>query len=285
MAAADPHTAVKRELLVRYLDFWMPAALAAGRASYLDRSGYGAQAALRVVAEFADLLAGRELSMLVAGEPLPDPGLAGLRLSGFPDDPAEVVRAGGRTPVLAYLDSLAGPAQLDGAAELPAALGGCYDGELLRVTAPQPGDPRQELYAAGFGYVVAAELVDEAGAAQLLCFATSTTRSLERFKEELWAVDEFAGVRYRDPAEPDAVPLDISIEPHPGPLRRALLGRLAAAGEPQTVNELREFALTRTLYRPADVPRALSPLLARGALARDPERGRLTGTTLLRLAG
>lgn len=283
--AADPHTAVKQELLVRYLDFWVPSALPAGRATYLDQSGYGAAAALRVVTEFADLLTGRELTMLVAGAPPADPGLAGLRLAVFPDDPAAAVRAAGRAPVLAYLDSLAGPAQLAGAAELPAALAAAHDGELLRVTAPQPGDPREELYAAGFGYAVAAELVDQAGAAQLLCFATSTTRSLERFKDELWAVDEFAGVRYRDPVEPDAVPLDISIEPYPGPLRRALLARLAAAGEPQTVNQLREFALTRTLYRPADVPRALSPLLARGALAREPERGRLTGATLLRLAG
>jgi hypothetical protein len=49
------------------------------------------------------------------------------------------------------------------------------------------------------------------------------------------------------------------------------------------VNALREFALTRTLYRPVDVGRALSALLARGALAREPERGRLTGTTLVRL--
>jgi hypothetical protein len=275
--AADPHGAVKQELLVRYLDFWVPAALHARKAAtYLDRSESGPAAVLRVVAEFSDLLAGRQLTMLVAGELPDDPALPGLRLAPAPDDLAAAVRAGGRTPVFAHLDGDLTP-------ELAQALGGVHDGELLLVTGPVAGDPRAPLQAAGFRYVVAVELVAEAGAAQLLRFATSSSKSLERFKDELWAVDQYAGVRYRDPAEPDAVPQEISYEPHPGPLRRALLAHLSA-GEPQTVNELRHFALTRTLYRPEDVLRALSPLLARGALARDPQRGRLTGTTLVRIA-
>jgi hypothetical protein len=275
--AADSHTAVRQELLVRYLDFWVPAALHARKAAtYLDRSGDGPAAVLPVVAEFADLLAGRELSILVAGELPPDPAVPGLRLAPAPDDLAAAVRAAGRTPVFAHLDGEPG-------VDLAEALGGAHDGELLLVTGPVTGDARAPLQAAGFRYVVAVELVDEADHARLLRFATSSAKSLERFKDELWAVDQYAGVRYRDPAEPDAVPLEISYEPHPGPLRRALLAHLSA-GEPRTVNELRQFALTRTLYRPEDVPRALSPLLARGALARDPERGRLTGTTLVRLS-
>lgn len=275
--SADPCTAVKQELLVRYLDFWVPAALHARKvATYLDRSAFGPAAVLPVLAEFSDLLAGRELRMLVAGEPPADPGIDGLRLATAPEDLAAVVSKGRRTPVFAHLDG-------EIPAELAEALGAAHDGELLVVTPASAGDPRAPLRAAGFGFVVAVELVDEDGTAQLLRFATSSSRSLERFKDELWAVDQYAGVRYRDPAEPDAVPLEISYEPHPGPLRRALLARLAA-GEPHTVNQLREFALTSTLYRPADVGRALSTLLARGALAREPERGRLTGTTLVRLA-
>lgn len=275
--AADPHTAVRQELLVRYLDFWVPAALHARKAAtYLDQSEAGPAAVLPVVAEFADLLAGRELTILVAGELPADPQVPGLRLAPAPEHPAAAVRAGGRTPVFAHLDG-------EPPADLAGALGGAHDGELLVVTGPAAGDPRASLQAAGFRYVVAVELVDEAGRSQLLRFATSAGKSLERFKDELWAVDRYAGVRYRDPAEPDAVPLEISYEPHPGPLRRALLAHLSA-GPARTVNELRQFALTSTLYRPADVPRALSPLLARGALAREPERGRLTGTTLVRLS-
>jgi hypothetical protein len=273
-----PHTAVKQELLVRYLDYWVPAALHSSRAAtYLDRSGYGPEAAVRVIAEFADLLAGRELTILIEGEVPADPGVAGLRLAAVPDDPAAAVRATGRAPVFAYLDGAVPD-------ELLAAVGGARDGEALLVTGPATGDPRAALYAAGFGYVAAVELVDDAGTAQLLRFATSATRSLERFKDALWAVDEYAGIRYRDPTEPDAIPLDISYEPHPGPLRRAVLAHLAA-GEGQTVTQLREFALARTLYRSADINRALAPLLARGALVREPERGRITGATLVRLAG
>lgn len=275
---SDPHTAVKQELLVRYLDFWVPAALhSAKAATYLDRSGYGPAAAVRVIAEFADLLAGRELTILAGGELPPDPGVPGLRVAAAPDDPAAAVRSAGRRAVFAHVDR-AGP---DG---LLAAVGGARDGELLLVTDPVPGDPRRELREAGFGYVAAVELVDSDGRAELLRFATSHARSLERFKDELWAVDQYAGIGYRDPSEPDAVPLEISYEPHPGPLRRAILSQLAG-GDGQTVTELRDFALTRTLYRPEDVNRALVPLLSRGALVREPDRGRLTGGTRVRLAG
>jgi hypothetical protein len=279
--APGPHTAVKQELLVRYLDFWVPAALHASRAAtYLDRSGFGAEAALPVVVEFDDLLAGRQLTVFVTGDALAElaiPATAGLRVAEAPDDIAAAVRATGRAPVLAHLE-------FPESQEVYEALGAAHDGELLLVTEPVTGDAREPLFAAGFRFVVAVELVSADGKAELLRFATSASRSLERFKDELWAVDRYAGVRYRDPAEPDAVPLEISYEPHTGPLRRALLARLAE-GEPQTVNDLREYALRRTLYRPADVNRALTPLLARGALAREPERGRLTGATLVRLAG
>lgn len=263
---------------MRYLDFWVPAALHSSRAAtYLDRSGYGPAAALPVIGEFADLLAGRELSILVDGELPADPGVAGLRIAPAPADLPELVGSLGRTPILAHLEgALPEP--------LLAALGRAHDGELLQVTPPGLADPRTALQAAGFGYAVVVELVDTAGTAQLLRFATSAGRSLERFKDELWAVDQYAGIRYRDPAEPDTEPVEISYEPHPGPLRRTLLARLAAAG-PQTVTELRELALTRTLFRPADVPRALAPLLSRGEVAREPERGRLTGTTQISLAG
>lgn len=281
--AADPYTVVKQELLVRYLGFWAPTALhSARRATYLDRSRYGPAAAVRVFAEFADLLAGRELVTLVDGAPPADPGVEGLRLAPLP---ADLLGAVGRGPVLALVDGAPLPD------ELAAALGhAARGGELLLVTGPEAGGAgpgggagsRVALHAAGFAHVLAVELVDRAGSAQLLRFATSAVRSLERFKDELWAVDEFAGIRYRDPGLPDAEPLDISYEPHLGPLRRTLVDHLAAGGA-RTVTELRGYALIRTLYRPADVPRALASLLAKGELVREPDRGRLTGSTVVRL--
>jgi hypothetical protein len=187
------------------------------------------------------------------------------------------------TPVFAYLDlDLAGAGP---PADLLAALGGARAGETLVALDPraEPEEFRRSLLAAGFRYAVVVELVDGAGAAQRLYFATSAVRSLERFKDALWAVDEYAGVQYRDPRA-DHPPLDITLEPHVGPLRRALLARLSADGGGGTVARLREYALSDTLYRPADVNRALHPLLAAGQVTRDPQRGRLTPQTLISLA-
>ena len=77
--------------------------------------------------------------------------------------------------------------------------------------------------------------------------------------------------------------LDISLEAHLGPLKRALLARVRGNG-PCQVADLREFTRTGTIYRAADATRALTALLSAGALAREPERGRLAADTLVRLA-
>jgi hypothetical protein len=116
--------------------------------------------------------------------------------------------------------------------------------------------------------------------ARLVTFGTTLGKSLEAFKNALWAVDEYAGVRYRDPRDPEGHLLDISLSPHPGPLRRELLAHLAAEGE-CSVTELRRFTLTNTVYRAADTVRVLNALLAAGAVSRSPERGRLGGDVLI----
>jgi hypothetical protein len=288
-----PLATVKQELLARYLYAWTPAALHhARKVTYVDGCPRdpAVLAAVQLFAEFADVLAAHPLTVLLAGAP-PD-GLAGAPPDGLADLPEGLtVRAAGAdllghlgstrafaTPLFAYLDS--GP-ELP-AADLLAAVGGARAGETL-VALDQQADPeqfRRSLLAAGFRYAVVVELVEDAGAAERMFFATSAVRSLERFKDALWAVDEYAGVRYRDPRS-DHPPLDISLEPHVGPLRRALVARLAnGAG---TVAGLREYALSDTLYRPADVNRALQPLLAAGQVTREPARGRLTPETVIAL--
>ncbi|MBX6354264.1 MAG: hypothetical protein IRZ05_00240 [Micromonosporaceae bacterium] len=286
---------MKQELLVRYLYAWAPAALHHARqVTYLD--GYpspsSVAAATGVFSELADVLAGHQLTMVLpdgvpAGPPgeLPD-GLA-VRAAGDLLADLRATRAL-RGPVLAFLDAGGrAPAQ-----DLLAALGGARAAEILLVRDPN-GDPaglRASLLAAGFRFAVVVELVANAGGAQQVFFATSAMRSLERFKDALWAVDEYAGVRYRDPRDGQHPPLDISLEPHVGPLRRALVAYLAtdrAARSPDargaTVAQLREYALSDTLYRPADVNRALQPLLAAGQVIREPERGRLTPQTVISL--
>src|SRR5439155_4047718 len=104
-------------------------------------------------------------------------------------------------------------------------------GHEVVVTAPEPGeDYRAQLRAAGLGCVVAVELVAEDGSADLLVFATGDSKHLATFKNELWSVDEFAGIRYRDPRDAEGILVDISLTPQLLPLRRALHAELARRG-------------------------------------------------------
>ncbi|MCW3839111.1 hypothetical protein ONA70_03245 [Micromonospora yasonensis] len=288
---------VLRELLVRQLDHWLPGALHRSRRAtlalaYAGDDTAGAEAALRVVAEFADRLRGRRLTVLVLAEGGADlPARLGAAEAGLPADVAVHVVPGhpDRLPVALKAAGAAGApllAVVDGGAPDPALLAAVATGrpaELLLVTAP--GRPvRQALAAAGFPLVTEVELVPaEGGAARLLAYASGSDRSLEAVKDALWAVDEYAGVRYRDPADPAGRLLDISLAPDPGPLRRELLAELARSG-PRTVTELRRFTATSTVYRAADANRALTSLLASGAVTRDPEHGRLGGDAVISTA-
>jgi hypothetical protein len=87
-------------------------------------------------------------------------------------------------------------------------------------------------------------------------------------------------VRYRDPADPGRHLLDISLTPNVGPLRTLLLDRLRVRGA-STVAELRQYTRARTVYRPADATRALSMLVTARSVQRQPDRGRMTGDTVI----
>ncbi|MBC8994238.1 hypothetical protein [Micromonospora chalcea] len=289
--------AVLRELLVRQLDHWLPAALHRARRAtlalaYAGGDATGAEEALRVVAEFADRLRGRRLTVLVVADDGTDLATRlGAAEAALPADVAVHLVPGGpdRLPVALKAAGAAGAPLLtvaDGADPDPALLAAAASGrpaELLLVTVPGRS-LRPALSAAGFPLATEVELVpDGDGPARLLGYATGSDKGLETVKEALWAVDEYAGVRYRDPADPQGRLLDISLEPEPGPLRRELLAELARSG-PRTVTELRRFATTATVYRAADANRALASLLASGAATRDPEHGRLGGDVLISAA-
>lgn len=346
-AAQPAHAAVKRELLVRYLDSWAPVALQRARVTTYaercpDNGGSAADrlaadedgtavAALRVFGEFPELLARHRLTVLVTGvagdrvsalssrldevlaelgrpaglghQVTSDPLVVVLRSAGALSGPVFVyvdavgatppafdelvtLGAGRRTELLLAVDTAAAPALAGGdspadqaawptghpIAEGPPRAAG---GELAR-----PVDRvRAALGQAGFQYLACVELVDTAGTGQLLIFGTGSAKHLTVFKEAMWAVDEYAGVRYRDPGDPDRALLDISLRPPVGPLKRELLRRVGQG--PCTVAQLRDFALTETVYRAADVLPALTSLLGAGALTRDPLRGRLTAETVI----
>jgi hypothetical protein len=293
---------VVRELLVRYLDVWTPTALHARRAAFAAAGPAGAElaeAALSVFVEFSDRMRGRQLALIVVAPDVDDlarrltaaqaelgtpPELSVHPVAGDPADRlAPALRAAGaaKAPLMALVDTPQPPP----AAVTAAVLAG-RPAELLLLTAAGswPGC-RAALREAGFPLTAGVELVDTVGsAARLLAFATSHDKSLEAFKNAMWAVDEYAGVRFRDPADPDGHLLDISLKPHPGPLRRALLTHLAATGG-CTVTELRRYTLTDTVYRSADTTSALTPMLTAGAVTRSPTAGRLSGDVRIAVAG
>ncbi|AEV87665.1 hypothetical protein ACWT_6653 [Actinoplanes sp. SE50] len=289
-------TTVKRELLVRHLEAWAAAAVHRGRRAiyvhgYADvDGGASAEAAVRVLADLPDLARGRELSMVAVGDDMTTitPRLgevqqqagAGAGLSVLPiAATVEVaVRAAGakNVPTLGYLD--AGAASEPPAVPTVACLAAGKPAEVLLVL--PPGASADPYRTAGFPLLTAAELATGEEPGQVVVFATGSGKSLEQFKEALWAVDEFAGVRLRDPADPERHLIDISLQPHPGPLRReilAYLGRVGAA----TVSDLRTFALTGTVYRAADANRVLHLMIDAGVVAREPAHGRLGGDVLI----
>ncbi|MGH3655026.1 MAG: hypothetical protein ACRDUA_00050 [Micromonosporaceae bacterium] len=294
-ARPDPHTAVKQELLVRYLDTWTPTVLRSHRrATYLELSRDGSvAAALRVFGEFADRIAGHQLDVVVLGGPTESLAMvwnelgepAGLTLRTVAD-PGGLEVSG---PLLVHLD-LVGESPLDEvtAWQLVVRIAAGAPNEVL-ATVPSVDltgveQHRARFADAGLRHVAHVELTDDDGRTQLLLFATGTERHLVAFKEALWAADEYAGIRYRDPRDSEHALIDISLTPQLVPLRRCLLAELGRAGE-TSVATLQRFTLTDTIYRPADAVRVLTSMASAGAITRDPEKGRLTPRTVVRPVG
>ncbi|HWC80399.1 MAG TPA: hypothetical protein VG756_10590 [Pseudonocardiaceae bacterium] len=287
----DPHTAVTRELLVRYLDAWTPTVLRAHRrATYIEaaRADF-AVAALRVFGEFTDRLAGHHLDVVIL-RAITDPSAAALaELGDLPDvslrsvpDPADLSVTG---PMLAHIGVVDGSAMDESAVwGLVGSLAPGKARELL-LTLPaapveQVRDYRTRLRAAGLACAVAVELADDRGHGQLLLFATREPKHLATFKDELWAADEFAGIRYRDPHDPEHTLVDISLNPQVHPLRRALLDELARRGH-ASVADLQKYTQAETIYRPADAVRVLTSAAAAGSVGREPAKGRLSPRTIV----
>ncbi|MGH3648709.1 MAG: hypothetical protein ACRDTM_16235, partial [Micromonosporaceae bacterium] len=193
-----------------------------------------------------------------------------------------------RGPVFAHLD-LVGDSPLDEPGAWPLATRlAAGEAELLLtlppVDAARVTGHRERLADAGLGCAVHVELTDDAGTAQLLLFATASEKHLASFKDALWAADEYAGIRYRDPRDPSGALLDISLTPQLLPLKQALRKVLAERGA-CSVAELQHHTLNETIYRPADATRVLGSLVTAGTLSRDPSKGRLNPRTVLRPAG
>ena len=282
---------VARELLVRYLDTWTPTALHSARGATFVQvwaatpDAETAEAALRVFAEFSDRLRGRRLTVILLGPAVQSLKEAIKALQTELNTPPELT-----VHVVEGVDKLQPALKAAGVAGAP--LLTYVDGDLdLAVTAGKPSEMflvttaggwdarRAALHKEGFALTAGVDLVTQDDERRI-ALATNSAKSLEAFKNELWAVDEYAGVRYRDPRDPEGHLMDISLQPNPGALRRELLNRLSEG--PATVTELKRFALTDTIYRSADATRAIQALLHAGNASRSPETGKLGGDVTIR---
>ncbi|MER7167849.1 three-Cys-motif partner protein TcmP [Micromonospora sp. NPDC000207] len=124
---------------------------------------------------------------------------------------------------------------------------------------------RQGLRTAGFPYLLDFELVPKHGQPLYLIFGTGHPFGVEKMKESLWEVDRTQGVGFRDPRDEQAETLFVVDEPQLTPLTRQLHQKLRDGG-PARVEELRQFTLLETVYRPQHVLRALKPLVDQGAI-------------------
>lgn len=287
---------------MRYLDAWTPAALHGHkRVTYVEafadrgeKADSSAVAALRVFCEFADMLERHTLTMVLGGsksarldalrrrlaEVAAEYGSpAGLVIQPAPGPLVTALRDAHAlgSPIFAWFDS-AGP----GATEVLSTVAGNKTTEVLAALPSGSGAAALgALRKAGLALTAQVELVDRAGVGELLLFATSSEKALEKFKDELWALDEYAGIRYRDPVDDEHTLLDISLQPNLRPLRRALISRLDANGE-STVAGLRAWAVHETAYRAADATKAVQALVSAGEVAREPASGRLSPDTVVR---
>jgi hypothetical protein len=276
----DPHLAVKREVLVRYLDAWTPVALRSQRGATYVESGDSdfAVDAFRVFVESADRLDdGHHLDMVIIGPAVsaelgePPTGMSVRSVATVED----IAVTG---PALAHLDVVSGALA---EADMWRLVSSLAQGKAREVLLTLPvGDYSERLHAAGLACTVSVELVADDGQTQLLVFATGDSKHLAIFKNELWAADEFAGIRYRDPHDTEHALVDISLTPQLLPLRRALLAELALRGS-CTVADLQQHTLLETIYRPADAVGALTSAAAAGVITREPAKGRLTPRTVV----
>ncbi|MET8087995.1 hypothetical protein [Micromonospora sp. NPDC005237] len=282
-----------RELLVRQVTTWLPAALHRSRRAtvalaWAGADGGAAEAVLRVVVGHAAQVRGRQVTVLVLADGAADlPARLGPieaelpaevtvhLLPGGPDRLPVAVKAAGAagSPLFCFLDL---PGEVP-----PHLLGAAANGRTGEVLLHAGGVTRAALVAAGFPLVAeVAPVLPDGAAAGVVAFGSRSDRSLEALRDALWTVGAELGVRYRDPADPTAPPVDVAGDPALEPLAGELLAELRRGG-PRPVTELRRHTLTATVYRAADANRALANLVETGDVRRERDSGRLAGDEII----
>jgi hypothetical protein len=231
-------------------------------------------AALRVFGEFSDLMRRHKLTMLVPAHHLPalsEPP-DGLEVRGY-DGPLDLALASAvGAPIFGWFDGATPPM------EAVSTVASNKSSSLL-VAVPLGVD-----VALSVAFTCRVELVSISGLTELLIFGTASEKELEKFKDELWALDEYAGIRLRDPTDDEQTLLDIKIEPYLAPLKRLLLSHLIDS-RAASVADLRTWTLRSTVYRAVDATRAVQGLVTARSVSREPAGGRLSPETMIRPAG
>ncbi|WP_406355623.1 three-Cys-motif partner protein TcmP [Streptomyces sp. NBC_01635] len=129
---------------------------------------------------------------------------------------------------------------------------------------------RRTLREAGFSHTLYFEMVDEGSRKLYLIFGTQHEKGLEKMKDAMWKVDPSHGVRYRDPKDTQQQMLELEFEPNTAPLRRILRDFIAESPTGRTVPELKRYTLLETVYRPAEVIKAVRQLRDEGIVATEP---------------
>ncbi|MGA4726936.1 hypothetical protein ACPB67_05945 [Micromonospora taraxaci] len=291
--STDRTTDFLRELLVRQLTTWLPAALHRSRRATVAIAGTdagSAEAALHLVAAHGDQVRGRQVTVLVLADSAALPARLGPIEAELPAEVTVHLLSGDpyRLPVAVKAAGAAG-APLFSFVDLPGAvtpkfLAAAANGRAGELLLHTRDSARDALVSAGFPLVAeVAPVLPDGEAAGVIAFGSRSDRSLEAVRDALWAVGADLDVRYRDPQDPMGVTVGVVGDPDLEPLAHELLAELRRGGS-RPVTELRRHTLTATVYRAADANRALADLLDTGDVRRDREAGRLAGDEIIALA-
>jgi three-Cys-motif partner protein len=142
------------------------------------------------------------------------------------------------------------------------------------------------LRRAGFPLPSAFKLVDEGGRSFWLVHGTRHPLGLEKMKDAMWDTDPISGFSFRDPRDPDQATLFQSSDWSPDieSLVMILEQQLRDVGGSATVQDLRDFAFYKTVYRVAHANQAIRAMLDRRAIQREPSAGRIEASNRLSLA-
>ncbi|MCX4613145.1 MULTISPECIES: DUF5131 family protein [Streptomyces] len=107
---------------------------------------------------------------------------------------------------------------------------------------------------------------------QWLLYGTRHALGVEKMKDAMWSVDPAYGVQYRDPKDVQQQALDLEFGPNTDPLRRMLLEFIVGRPGGRMVEDLSQYTLLETVYRPSQVISLIEKMRDDKVVATEPRR-------------